>query len=268
MEYTKWILSIYEDKNKFINDKNKLESYLISLGLEIEKISTLLWNDLYIQFLSVINPFFLDKKYRNIDLVIINLFDNIDLIKNLKNKISPSLVFMPNKNWNIIDVLLIKIFNENLTIKKEEIYLNENLYIKTDLYEYPNSTIFNHKPNWADDLIWANLLELFFIKNNKNTKLARLWFFLWYEIIFISCLQNKKIWRINYSIKETLQKKYINEDFYEILFIYLIKNYKNTYLMSKSEFHNSNFYWNFVKNYDKIAKKYGFDNYKNEFYIK
>jgi hypothetical protein len=172
------------------------------------------------------------------------------------------LIFIPNEDWNIVNIELFKIFKHNYCDTSFLINIWDFLILKS-FYAYRDDFIYNYKLNWADDLVWANLLELKIKYNWKWMLLARLWYYIWQDKIFISCMQNCKIWRIRYKLKP-------QREFYEILYKELVSRYNNKgFIMFKNKYHNSNFdLWKFVWNYDKIAKKYWYKKYKDIFWQK
>lgn len=242
------IINIYKDTEKIQKEKNDLESFLFSNFLNEFKIINTFKKELYIQFLSSINIFYIKKDVKNLLKNINNTISLYKKIKKIENYISPSLIFYPNFDWNIINKTLIDIFNNHINEKINEKTYNIDIWIiNINKINYPKNNIFYYKVDWADDLIWAYCIEFIF----KNKLCSRVWFFIWNNSIFISCIQNKKIWRLNYELE-----KHINFLAYLIPLKFLTKIIKKKYIIFPTdEWQVSRIYWDFKENYNELWEK-------------
>lgn len=257
------ILNLYEDNERFFYEKKKLEFFLknfspVSYGFFLDELR----NDVYIQLLSVLNPLFLKKDYIQILKCIKQAYINRDSICFLQGKISPALLFFPYCNNEICNDNLLLIFTEHIQRPVQPllyIHLSDNrLFLKITPILYPNWQIYQYKADGADDLIGSTCLELIYKRKDREYIIARVGVFFWNDTTLISCVQNRKIGRINYSIHSYFSEM---ENFFEIPLFFLSKilcNYKHKKIwFFQNSTHNCRIYtmknkW-FKGVYDKLS---------------
>lgn len=263
-EYKKWILNLYTDSFLFAQELKVFEDFLVGMiGDYFWSIRSVLGLDLYIQFLSVIHPFFLSNEKEKIEWACSMLMKNIRRISVLRWKVSPSLVFRPDPDGNVIFSHLLELLAEN----SDDLWecaesVGPMITLRRVFYGYPTEHHKSYKVYGADDLIGANVLEMNFldVKRNTSVNIARIWYFLSEKYIFLSCIQNRKIGRLRYQVP-------VKGNPFEILLLKLLRHYPKK--VAKFFTNVSHVWWiydGFVWSYDYIGEKYGLKKEENIFW--